>query len=132
IAVNEAIARRGKRQPFGGDDETMIRLVSNEPDPEQETFVTELREVMQREVAALPDTFRTVLMLRDVEGLSTGETAECLGISEDLVKTRLSRARNLLRDRLYRQAGVTLETLFAFGNARCDRVVAAVMAATSD
>jgi RNA polymerase sigma-70 factor, ECF subfamily len=133
IAVNEAIARRGKRQPFGGDDDAMIRLVeSNAPDPEQETFASELREVMQAQVAALPDTFRAVLMLRDVEGLSTGETAACLGISEDLVKKRLSRARTMLRDRLYRRAGVTLETLFAFGNARCDRVVAAVMAATSD
>ncbi len=133
IAVNEAIARRGKRHPFGGEDDAMMRLVeSKEPDPEQETFASELREVMQTQVAALPDTFRAVLMLRDVEGLSTGETAACLGISEDLVKTRLSRARTLLRDRLYRRAGVTLETLFAFGNSRCDRVVAAVMAATSD
>jgi RNA polymerase sigma-70 factor (ECF subfamily) len=131
IAVNEAIARRGKRLPFGGENEAMIQLESNAPDPEQETFASELREVMQRQVAALPDTFRTVLILRDVEGLSTGETAECLGISEDLVKTRLSRARTLLRDRLYRRAGVTLETLFAFGNSRCDRVVAAVMASTS-
>jgi RNA polymerase sigma-70 factor, ECF subfamily len=133
IAVNEAIARRGKRHPFGGEDDAMMRLVeSKEPDPEQETFASELREVMQTQVAALPDTFRAVLMLRDVEGLSTGETAACLGISEDLVKTRLSRARTLLRDRLYRRAGVTLETLFAFGNSRCDRVVTAVMAATSD
>ena len=133
IAVNEAIARRGKRQPFTGEDESMIQLVeSNAPDPEQETFASELREVMQKQVAALPDTFRAVLMLRDVEGLSTGETAECLGISEDLVKTRLSRARTLLRDRLYRRAGVTLETLFAFGNNRCDRVVAAVMASIPD
>lgn len=133
IAVNEAIARRGKRQPFTGENESMIQLVeSNAPDPEQETFASELREVMQKQVAALPDTFRAVVILRDVEGLSTGETAECLGISEDLVKTRLSRARTLLRDRLYRRAGVTLETLFAFGNSRCDRVVAAVMASIPD
>lgn len=110
----------------------MIQLVeSSAPDPEQETFASELRDVMQRQVAALPDAFRAVLMLRDVEGLSTTETAECLGISEDLVKQRLHRARTLLRDNLYRRAGVTLETLFAFGNSRCDRVVAAVMAATS-
>jgi RNA polymerase sigma-70 factor (ECF subfamily) len=132
IAVNEAIARRAKRQPFSGGDDAMIQLVeSSAPDPEQETFASELRDVMQRQVAALPDAFRAVLMLRDVEGLTTGETAECLGISEDLVKQRLHRARTLLRDNLYRRAGVTLETLFAFGNSRCDRVVAAVMAATS-
>ena len=129
IAVNEAILRRGKRQPFGGEDETVMEHAqSKEPSPEQQTFVAELREVMQRQVAALPDNFRTVLVLRDVEELSTAETAECLGISEDLVKTRLHRARTLLRDNLYRRAGVGLDSLFAFGNSRCDAVVAAVMA----
>jgi RNA polymerase sigma-70 factor (ECF subfamily) len=128
IAVNEALARRGKRR--GGDeDETMMELVaSSAPNPEQEAAASELREVMQREIADLSDGFRAVFMLREVEGLSTTETAEALGISEDLVKTRLHRARTQLRDNLYRRAGVTLESLFAFGNARCDRVVAAVMA----
>jgi RNA polymerase sigma-70 factor (ECF subfamily) len=63
-----------------------------------------------------------------VEGLSTTETATTLEISEDLVKTRLHRARMMLRDKLYRRAGVTLDTIFAFGHARCDRVVAGVMA----
>lgn len=128
IAVNEALARRGKRHG-GQEDETMMELVaSSAPDPEQQTLASELREVMQREVEALSDGFRSVFVLRDVEGLSTAETAETLGISEDLVKTRLHRARTQLRDNLYRRAGVTLESLFAFGNARCDSVVAAVMA----
>lgn len=128
IAVNEALARRGKRR--GEEDETMMELVaSSAPDPEQQTMASELREVMQREVEALSDGFRSVFVLRDVEGLSTAETAEALGISEDLVKTRLHRARTQLRDNLYRRAGVTLESLFAFGNSRCDRVVANVMAA---
>ena len=129
IAVNEAIARRGKQTPFAVEDETVMeRAQSNEPDPEQQTFASELREVMQRQVAALPDSFRAVLVMRDVEEMSTSETAECLGISEDLVKTRLHRARSLLRDNLYRRAGVTMDSLFAFGNSRCDAVVAAVMA----
>jgi len=128
IAVNEALATRGKRRG-GEEDETMMELVaSSAPDPEQQTLASELREVMQREVEALSDGFRAVFVLRDVEGLSTAETADALAISEDLVKTRLHRARTQLRDNLYRRAGVTLESLFAFGNARCDRVVAAVMA----
>jgi len=128
IAVNEALAQRGKRRG-GEEDETMMELVaSSAPDPEQQTLASELREVMQREVEALSDGFRAVFVLRDVEGLSTAETAEALGISEDLVKTRLHRARTQLRDSLDRRAGVTLESLFAFANARCDRVVAAVMA----
>jgi RNA polymerase sigma-70 factor (ECF subfamily) len=130
IAVNSALARRGKREGNGmtdSDDDSLEALESAGPDPEQETLATELREVMEREVAALPDSFRSTFILREVEGLSTTETAEVLGISEDLVKTRLHRARTTLRDRLYRRAGITLESLFSFGNARCDRVVANVM-----
>ena len=128
IAVNEALARRGKR-PAAEEDESMIELVaSGDPDPEQQAYASELRDAMQREVESLPDAFRTVFVLRDVEGLSTAETSDTLGISQDLVKTRLHRARTQLRDNLYRRAGVTLESLYAFGNARCDRVVAAVMA----
>jgi RNA polymerase sigma-70 factor, ECF subfamily len=128
IAVNEALARRGKRTA-GEEDESMMELVaSSAPDPEQQTLAAELREVMQREVEALPDSFRSVFVLREVEGLSTAETSDTLGISEDLVKQRLHRARTQVRDNLYRRAGVTLESLYSFGNARCDRVVAAVMA----
>ncbi len=130
IAVNEAIARRRKRDRFyRDDDETAIAsLESSLPDPEQQAAGSELRQVMEREVEALPDAFRAVVVMRDVEGLSTGETAASLGISEDLVKTRLHRARTMLRDNLYRRAGVTLKSAFPFGNERCDRVVAAVLA----
>lgn len=130
IAINEALGRRRKRiRSAEGQEDVDITLVeSNEPDPEQQASQSELRDVMEREVAALPDAFRAVVMLRDVEGLSTSETAQCLGVSEDLVKQRLHRARAALRDNLYRRAGVTLESLFSFGNARCDRVVSAVMA----
>lgn len=131
IAVNEALARRRRRGKFvsEGDNDVMISLVeSNAPDPEQQAGAAELRAVMEREVAELPDSFRTVVVLRDVEGLSTAETAASLGISDDLVKTRLHRGRTMLRDNLYRRAGVTLDSVFVFGNARCDRVVAGVMA----
>lgn len=110
---------------------TLSLVESNDPDPEQQASASELREVMEREIAALPDSFRVVIMLRDVDGMSTAEAAGCLGISEDLVKTRLHRARSLLRDNLYRRAGVTLDSVFAFGNARCDAVVAAVMESIS-
>jgi RNA polymerase sigma-70 factor, ECF subfamily len=130
IAVNEALARLRRRGKFlsEGDNEAMISLVeSNAPDPEQQAGAAELRAVMEREVAELPDSFRTVVVLRDVEGLNTAETADSLGISEELVKTRLHRGRAMLRDNLYRRAGVTLDSVFVFGNARCDRVVAGVM-----
>ena len=129
IAVNEALGRRRRNSKVEREDDVTIALVeSPEPDPEQQASNGELRAVMQREVESLPDAFRAVVILRDVEGLSTAETAESLGISEDLVKTRLHRAHATLRQNLYERAGVTLGSLFEFGNARCDRVVAAVMA----
>jgi RNA polymerase sigma-70 factor (ECF subfamily) len=131
IAVNEALGRLRKRTRAldqGTEDVDISLVESHTPDPEQQASHSELRDVMEREVAALPDAFRVVVVMRDVEGLSTSETAECLGISEDLVKQRLHRARAMLRENLYQRAGVTLASLFAFGNARCDRVVAAVMA----
>lgn len=130
IAVNEAIGRRRRMHAqLAGKDDVDISLVeSDAPDPEQQASQSELRDVMEREVAALPDAFRAVVILRDVEGMSTAEAAESLGISDDLVKQRLHRARALLRENLYERAGVTLASLFAFGNARCDRVVEAVMA----
>jgi RNA polymerase sigma-70 factor, ECF subfamily len=82
IAVNEALARRRKRSFVQEDDEMTLTLADERtPDPEQQAGAAELREVMEREVAALPDTFRTIFILREVEGLSTAEAAECLGIS---------------------------------------------------
>lgn len=129
IAVNEALARLRKRgRLFGdGDDEVIMSLADHGPDPEQLAKTSELREVLEREVAALPDSLRIVLIMRDVEGLTTAETAECLDISEDLVKTRLHRGRAVVRDHLFQREGVTPESIFAFGNSRCDRVAASVM-----
>jgi RNA polymerase sigma-70 factor (ECF subfamily) len=134
IAINEALARVRKRNHTLvtiGENDAVEEIESREPDPEQQAVASQLREVTEREVAALGESYRAVFILREVEGLSTEETAECLSVSEDVVKTRLHRARAMLRDNLYRRAGVTLQTLFTFGNARCDRVVAAVLARLS-
>ena len=128
IAVNEALAHRRKRGVLfeeGEEDVPDTRTL----DPERQAAASELRQVMEEEFESLPDSFRAAFMMREVEGLSTSETAESLGISEDLVKTRLHRARAMLRDNLYKRAGVTVDSLFEFGNARCDRVVNAVMKA---
>jgi RNA polymerase sigma-70 factor (ECF subfamily) len=131
IAINEAFAMRRKRGvQFDGEGETerMFSVVDDKTrDPEKQASDSELREVMEQEVASLPDALRLTFVMRDVEGLSTADAATALGISEDLVKTRLHRARTLLRDNLYKRAGITVESIFAFGNARCDSVVTAVM-----
>ena len=83
--------------------------------------------MLESAVGALPESFRSVFMLRDVEGLSTGETAECLGINEDTVKTRLFRARAQLRRLLTAQIGAEAPAAFQFPATRCDRVVRNVM-----
>jgi RNA polymerase sigma-70 factor (ECF subfamily) len=67
-------------------------------------------------------------VLRELEGLSTADVAECLQVSEDVVKTRLHRARARLRQELFERAGLVREDAFAFHATRCDRVVATVFA----
>ena len=130
IAVNEALARRRKRQrgAWDGGDELMNAMESDMPNPEEQALASQMREVMERELAALPAAYRTVIVLREVEGLSTAETAECLNVSEDVVKTRLHRARGMVRAAIERRAGETMNAIYPFGNQRCDRVVASVMA----
>jgi RNA polymerase sigma-70 factor (ECF subfamily) len=134
IAVNEAISRarkRGRYQSF--EEETMTDLSYGArpgapPNPEKAAFSGELRTLLESAVDALGDGYREVVMLRDVEGLSTAETAACLGVSEEVVKTRLSRARAALRRDLFDRAGATAASSFTFPRPRCDRVVAAVLA----
>ena len=129
IAVNEALARLRKR---GRLEWEMPEMQSHEPDPEQQAALSQMRDVVESELDALPATYRTVLVLRDVEGLSTSEAAEALGVSDDVVKTRLHRARAMVRDGLAKRAGETLQEIYPFGNARCDRVTASVMARLHD
>ncbi|MBI3263623.1 MAG: sigma-70 family RNA polymerase sigma factor [Acidobacteria bacterium] len=109
-----------------GDDETMEALKSHGPDPERQAFAGELRTLLESAIEALPGHYRAVFVMREVEGMSTAETAACLEITEETAKTRLHRARTLLRDDLYQRAGVASAAAFPFEAPRCDRVVAGV------
>ena len=110
IAVNEALMRLRRRRPertvsldedVKTEDDTVPREVADwSPNPEQQYTQAELREILDRTIHGLPATFRTVFVLRDVEGLSTEETAEALDLSIPAVKSRLLRARLQLRSRL--------------------------------
>ena len=82
----------------------------------------------QRHIEALPEHYRAVFVMREVEGMSTAESAECLDITEETAKTRLHRARMLLRETLYERAGIENAAAFSFEAPRCDRVVAGVLA----
>ena len=138
IALNEALMRLRRRGRFldlaappdsdEGETSAMNELDSPLPSPEQHAQTGELRALLEGSVDALPPASRAAFVLRDVEGLSTAEAAECLGISEESVRTRLHRARALLREELFRRAGTGAGELFPFHAPRCDRVVAAVLA----
>jgi RNA polymerase sigma-70 factor (ECF subfamily) len=132
IAVHEALlrARRRRRQPlaFASDGEDAVgRLEARGPSPEEEAHAGNLRALLESAIDALPRRYRSVFVLREIEGLTTAETALALAIREDTVKTRLSRARGLLRVELLERAGIASAGAFGFGFARCDRVVARVL-----
>src|SRR6185369_633407 len=112
IAVNEALMKLRKRRPertvsldedVKTEEDSLPREVADwSPNPEQQYSQAELKDILTRTIQGLPPGFRTVFVLRDVEGLSTEETAEALDLSIPAVKSRLLRARLQLRDRLSR------------------------------
>ena len=133
IAVNEALARvrrQGRYEAFDDEGSTAEPLMTRDPadDPEHQAFAQELRCLLETAIDNLPNGMREVFVLREVEGLNTLEVAECLGVSEDVVKTRLSRGRALLRRLLIERTGAAAPEAFRFYRPRCDRVVAAVLA----
>ena len=101
----------------------MNSATSSNRNPEQESYDRELSGVIENAVLALPEEYRMVFMLRDVEGMSTEETAHCLSLSQENVKVRLHRAHAKLRKRLYAAVGATTARCFQFHAVRCDRVV---------
>ena len=101
----------------------MDRFASLAPDPEQQASNSEVRELLEEAIEKLPDAYRTIFMLRDVEDMSTTDAADVLEITEENVKVRLHRARALLRKSLYARAGMERKEVFTFHAVRCDRVV---------
>jgi len=132
IAIYEAYARvrrvdYQKVDSLSVLEDNGLDVKSEERDPERQIYTGELRLALEKAFDALPDGYRSVFMMREVEGLSTAETAECLEISEENVKTRLHRARASLQRELYSLAGAEGNGAFQFLGARCDRVVARVL-----
>lgn len=102
--------------------------MSNESDQQRDARRDEMRRILEMRIDALPDRCRTVFVLRALEELSVEETAAALQLSEAAVRTRYSRARALLRESLARDIDRSLEVAFSFGSARCDRIIARVLA----
>lgn len=134
IALYEALARVRQKQRFqaaeDGPEEgrNMENFESPAADPEATAIRGEIRGLLENAVERLPEMYRPVFMLRDVEQLSTAETAQCLGLSEEAVKTRLHRSRALLRRDLAHRLGTASKEIYPFLGARCDRIVERVMA----
>ncbi|MFL6680665.1 MAG: RNA polymerase sigma factor [Burkholderiaceae bacterium] len=103
---------------------------ARQPEPPDRALVrTQMRALLERQLDALPQAFRSVFVLRAVEELSVEETAQVLGIPEATVRTRHFRARSLLREALAQEIDLAERDLYEFGGAHCDRVVATVLAA---
>jgi RNA polymerase sigma-70 factor, ECF subfamily len=143
VVANECTARLRKQarrdnivpmvsvQDLPDAEEMPMTPPTSEPDPgtpERALARTELRELLERRIDALPESFRTVFILRCVEELSVEETAACLQIPDATVRSRLFRARSLLRESLAQDIDMAERDVFSFDGERCDRLVAKVQA----
>ncbi len=139
IVINEALGRMRKNRraaeviPLASGDHEAIRAeaeaVSDDysTSPEQAALRSQLRAVLEHKIDALPVAFRTVFIMRELEEMTVEETAQALGIPEATVRTRLFRAKSLLRETLATEIDITLPDAFSFDGSRCDRIVARVL-----
>ena len=137
IAMNEALGRLRRRRPT--IDVTVLEAPRSEAeiiqfplsipndDPERTMAQRQILQLVEQATDNLPEAFRLVFVTRVIEGMSIEETSELLGIKPETVKTRLHRARQLVRDQLDKQIGPVLMDAFPFAGRRCERMTAAVM-----
>jgi len=136
IVVNQSLMRlrRQRRErvvvPFDdrGEREQEVEVPDEKAEPPSSAALRgEVRRLLEQRIDQLPVAFRTVFVMREVEDMTVEETAACLGIPPGTVRTRLFRARALLRAALARDIDTATIDVFGFAGARCDRIVAAVM-----
>ncbi|AHG49389.1 RNA polymerase sigma factor (plasmid) [Rhizobium leguminosarum bv. trifolii CB782] len=146
ITLNEALGRVRSRKNTTGIEEIDMQTRSRggevlqfpsllcAGDPETELSRSQARQLLEHAVDELPDDFRAIFVLRDVEGMSTDEAASYLGIRPETAKTRLHRARKMMRQSIEKQLSGAFSALFPFDGARCasmgDRVIAALRVKT--
>jgi RNA polymerase sigma-70 factor (ECF subfamily) len=123
IAVHEALNRLRRAKP----QEELSEAMHNSDNPERTAYSRELKVAIENALDALPPLYRTVFVMREIEEMTIAETADCLGITAENVKTRLHRARTLLRNRLERAVGSAAPAAFSYLGSRCDRMSRAVM-----
>ena len=137
IAINEALGRLRRRRsgvewsslPEGALEAQIIQfpLSSAADDPEKSMAQREIQHVVERAIDELPEAFRLVFVTRVLEGMNVEETAEILKLKPETVKTRLHRARSLLRDNVEKKIGPVVMEAFPFAGRRCERLTDAVL-----
>lgn len=132
IVINEALGRlRKKRRTVAMPENPQAEIIqfplNPSDDPERTMAQRQILSLVERATDGLPDVYRSVFVARVIEGLSIEETADLLGVRPETVKTRLHRARVLVRKALDDQIGPVLLDAFPFAGRRCDRLTSAVM-----
>jgi RNA polymerase sigma-70 factor (ECF subfamily) len=136
IAMNEALGRLRRQRP-GVEWSTLPQGVleaqiiqfplNSSEDPEKTMAQREIQHVVEHAIDELPEPFRLVFITRVIEGMNVEETAEILGLKPETVKTRLHRARNLLRENVEKKIGPVVMEAFPFAGRRCERLTDAVL-----
>ena len=134
IVVNEALGRL-RRKPTAADfapleavpEAEIIQFPSTNEDPERTMAQRQILQLVEAATDGLPDVYRVVFVTRVIEGMSIEETVDLLRIKPGTVKTRLHRARQLLRDQLNKQIGPILMEAFPFAGRRCERLTVSVL-----
>lgn len=137
IAMNEALGRLRRQRPNvewtslppGTLEAQIIQFPLSAPseDPEKSMAQREIQEVVEHAIDDLPEAFRIVFITRVIEGMNVEETAEILGLKPETVKTRLHRARHMLRDNVEKKIGPVVMEAFPFAGRRCERLTDAVL-----
>jgi RNA polymerase sigma-70 factor (ECF subfamily) len=137
IAMNEALGRLRRQKPSvelnalppGALEAQIIQFPLSAPteDPEKTMAQREIQHVVEHAIDELPEAFRIVFITRVIEGMNVEETADILGLKPETVKTRLHRARNMLRDNVERKIGPVVMEAFPFAGKRCERLTEAVV-----
>jgi RNA polymerase sigma-70 factor (ECF subfamily) len=136
IAMNEALGRLRRQRPSvewtslpeGALEAQIIQFpLSSADDPEKSMAQREIQHVVEHAIDELPEAFRLVFITRVIEGMNVEETAELLGLKPQTVKTRLYRARTMLRDNVEKKIGPVVMEAFPFAGKRCERLTEAVL-----
>jgi RNA polymerase sigma-70 factor (ECF subfamily) len=137
IAMNEALGRLRRQRPSvdwstletGAQNAQIIQFPVSaiSEDPEKSMAQREIQHVVEQAVDELPEAFRIVFITRVIEGMNVEETAEILDLKPETVKTRLHRARTMLRENVERKIGPVVMEAFPFAGKRCERLTNAVL-----